>query len=118
MSITSISSSLAPVAGSLPSAASTRTSKPATGTSGAASAPAPTKAPAPASSPQAAAGAAASLIASSYSVTVAGRSYSGAISRSNGQYTIAVANLPGATVTAPSLQAAEIALTVKVDTLA
>jgi hypothetical protein len=63
------------------------------------------------------ASAAASLIAATYSVTAAGRSYSGSVSQSNGLYQISVANLPGASVTAASLQEAEIALTVKIDTL-
>jgi len=39
------------------------------------------------------------------------------ISQANGTYTLSVPNLPGASVTASPLSAAEIALSVKVDAL-
>ena len=117
MKINEVSASLASNAGNTRTGGSAKT--PAAASATAPPAPGAGAAPvAPATPAQAAASAAASLISSTYSVSVAGKSYSGAISQSNGQYTIAVANLPGATVTAPSLPAAELALTVKVDTLA
>jgi len=59
-----------------------------------------------------------SLANSTYSTSVGGKSYSGSISQSNGQYEISVPNLPGASVTASSLQAAENALNIKIDILA
>ena len=60
----------------------------------------------------------ASLALSNYSVTAGGKSYSGAVTRSNGQYEISVPNLPGASVSASSLQAAELALSVRIHLLA
>jgi hypothetical protein len=60
----------------------------------------------------------ASGIAASYSTTVGGKSYSASITQSNGTYQLAVPNLPGATVSGSSLQAAENALKVKIDSLA
>jgi hypothetical protein len=82
---------------------------------------APASAPPPAAAPSggtaAVASASAALISSSYSTTVGGKSYSGSISQSNGTYTVSVPNLPGASVSGSSLQAAENALTVRIDTL-
>jgi predicted RNase H-like HicB family nuclease len=63
------------------------------------------------------ASASAALISSSYSTSVGGKSYSGSITQSNGTYTVSVPNLPGASVSGSSLQAAENALTVRIDTL-
>jgi predicted RNase H-like HicB family nuclease len=57
------------------------------------------------------------LISNTYSTSVGGKSYSGSISQSNGTYSISVPNLPGASASGSSLQAAESALNVKIDTL-
>jgi hypothetical protein len=57
------------------------------------------------------------LASSTYSASVGGKSYSANISQANGTYTLSVSNLPGAHVSGSSLSAAEIALTVKIDTL-
>jgi hypothetical protein len=58
------------------------------------------------------------LADSSYSTSVGGKSYAGNVSKSNGTYTISVPNLPGATVSASSLSAAEVALNTRIDVLA
>jgi hypothetical protein len=58
------------------------------------------------------------LVSSSYSTSVGGKSYSANISQANGTYTLSVPNLPGASVSGSSLSAAESALSVKIDTLA
>jgi hypothetical protein len=94
----------------------------------AAAAPSTTSTPAPAAAAsanatppaatQALASAAASLVNTVYSTTVAGKSYSGSIEQSAGQYEISIPNLPGASASGSSVQAAENALTVKIDTLA
>jgi hypothetical protein len=52
-----------------------------------------------------------------YSTSVGGKSYSANISQANGTYTLSVPNLPGASVSGSSLNAAESALSVKIDTL-
>jgi hypothetical protein len=57
------------------------------------------------------------LTSPTYSTSVGGKSYSGNVSLANGQYTISVPNMPGAKVSASSLSSAEMALTVKIDTL-
>jgi hypothetical protein len=71
--------------------------------------------------PQSAAPAASSetstLVSTSFSTSAGGHNYSASISQSNGTYTLLVPNLPGASVTASPLSAAEIALSVKIDTL-
>jgi hypothetical protein len=58
------------------------------------------------------------LADSTYSTSVGGKSYAGDVSKANGTYTISVPNLPGATVTASSLSAAEVALNTRIDVLA
>jgi hypothetical protein len=72
-----------------------------------------------ASSAQSAASAksAATLLNAVYTTTVGGKRYSGNISHANGVYTISVPNVPGATVTAASLQAAEAELYIRIDEL-
>jgi hypothetical protein len=57
------------------------------------------------------------LASSTYSTSAGGKSYSANISQSNGTYTLSVPNLPGASVSGASLNAAESALSVKVDSL-
>jgi hypothetical protein len=52
-----------------------------------------------------------------YTTTVAGKRYSGDITYSSGVYVITVPNLPGSTVSAGSLLAAENALTARIDIL-
>jgi hypothetical protein len=82
------------------------------------STPPPQAAAPPAESSASTASAATStLVSSSYSTSAGGQSYSASISQANGTYTLSVPNLPGASVTASPLSAAEIALSVKVDTL-
>ena len=71
----------------------------------------------PPAAPQAASDAAASLVSQIYSTTVAGKSYSGNINQSGGQYVISIPNVPGATASASTAQAAENALTLKIDIL-
>jgi predicted RNase H-like HicB family nuclease len=61
---------------------------------------------------------AANLVSQTYTTTVAGKSYSASVQESNGEYVISVPNLPGATATASTAQAAENALTIKIDVLA
>jgi hypothetical protein len=58
------------------------------------------------------------LESSTYSTSVAGKSYSANISQANGTYTLSVPNLPGASVSGSSLSLAESALNIKIDTLA
>jgi predicted RNase H-like HicB family nuclease len=58
------------------------------------------------------------LLSQTYSTSVGGKSYSGSIQQSGGRYEISVPNLPGATASGSSLQAAENALNVKIDILA
>jgi hypothetical protein len=67
--------------------------------------------------PQAASAAAANLVSQIYSTTVSGKSYSGSIEQSGGQYVISIPNVPGATASASTAQAAENALTLKIDIL-
>ena len=67
---------------------------------------------------QAASSAATALLSQTYSTSVGGKSYSGSIQHSGGRYEISVPNLPGATASGSSLQAAENALNVKIDILA
>ena len=57
------------------------------------------------------------LESSTYSTSVGGKSYSANISQTNGTYTLAVPNLPGASVSGSSLSEAEIALSIKINTL-
>jgi hypothetical protein len=75
--------------------------------------------PPPAALPQAASStsSAASLVNMIYSTNVGGKSYSGNIKQSGGTYQITVPNLPGATASGSTLQSAENALNIKIDTL-
>jgi predicted RNase H-like HicB family nuclease len=57
------------------------------------------------------------LVNSTYSTSAGGKSYSANISQANGTYTLSVPNMPGASVSGSSLSAAEMALTIKIDTL-
>jgi predicted RNase H-like HicB family nuclease len=57
-------------------------------------------------------------VSQTYTTTVAGKSYSASIQESNGEYVISVPNVPGATATASTAQAAENALNIKIDVLA
>jgi hypothetical protein len=57
------------------------------------------------------------LESSTYSTSVAGKSYSANISQANGTYTLSVPNLPGASVSGSSLSVAESALSIKIDIL-
>ncbi len=59
----------------------------------------------------------ATLLNAVYTTTVGGKRYSGSISHADGLYTISVPNVPGASVTAPSLQAAEAELYIRIDEL-
>jgi hypothetical protein len=54
-------------------------------------------------------------LVSSYSTTVGDKHYSGSVSKSNGQYTASVSGLNGASASASSAQAAENALTIRID---
>ena len=74
-------------------------------------------APPPPSAASAVSAAISSLVSSTYSTSVGGKSYSANISQANGTYSLSVPNLPGASVSGSSLSAAESALTVKIDTL-
>jgi hypothetical protein len=55
---------------------------------------------------------------SSRTTTVAGKNYSASVQESNGEYVVSVPNLPDATATASTAEAAENALTLKIDILA
>ena len=57
------------------------------------------------------------MMVSSYSTTVAGKQYAGSVDESNGQYTASVPGLAGASASAGSAQAAEDALTLRIDEL-
>ena len=57
------------------------------------------------------------MMVSSYSTTVAGKQYSGSVENSGGQYTASVPGLSGASASASSMQAAEDALTLRIDEL-
>jgi hypothetical protein len=57
------------------------------------------------------------MLVSSYSTTVAGKQYSGSVEDSGGQYTASVSGLAGASASASSMQAAENALTLRIDEL-
>jgi hypothetical protein len=88
----------------------------------------PSSAPAPAARPSAHAGGAASqsssasaaeqTLAAVYSATIGGRTYSFSVEESNGEYTASVANLPGASASGSSIEAAENDLGTVIDTLA
>jgi hypothetical protein len=78
---------------------------------------APAAAPVQPTAPQAASDAAASLVSQIYSTSVGGKSYSGSVVQSDGQYEVSIPNLPGATASASTAQAAENALTLKIDIL-
>lgn len=79
--------------------------------------PAAAAAPVQLTAPQAASDAAASLVSQIYSTSVGGKSYSGSVVQSDGQYEVSIPNLPGATASASTAQAAENALTLKIDIL-
>jgi hypothetical protein len=53
--------------------------------------------------------------ATSFSTTVAGKQYSGSVNQSNGQYTASIPGLAGASASASSMQAAEDALTLRIN---
>jgi translation initiation factor IF-2 len=74
-------------------------------------------APVQPAAPQAVSEAAASLVSQIYSTTVGGKSYSGSVEQSGGQYVISIPNVPGASASASTAQAAENALTLKIDIL-
>jgi len=57
-------------------------------------------------------------LAAVYSTTVNGTTYSGSVEESGGQYTASIANLPGASASGSSIQAAENNLGSIIDTLA
>jgi hypothetical protein len=113
-----------PAAAPVQQAAST-TPAPATQTTSAAPAPVDASSAKPAggsaavqsSASQAASAAAANLVSQIYSTTVSGKSYSGSIEQSGGQYVISIPNLLGATASASTAKAAENALTLKIDIL-
>jgi len=105
MQINSVSAAV-PVAVSNSSSTTPKPPKPTTGA-----------APVPPAAPQAASDADASLVSQIYSTTVGGKSYSSSVEQSNGQYVISIPNLPGATAAASTAQAAENALTLKIDIL-
>jgi len=56
-------------------------------------------------------------IAGSYSVTLGGKQYSGSVEESGGVYTASVGNLPGASASGSSAQAAEDNLTMRINEL-
>ncbi|MGB6306202.1 MAG: hypothetical protein WBF89_00315 [Steroidobacteraceae bacterium] len=98
-----------------PPVAQTTSAAPAPANTSAKSAPA--AAPVQPTAPQAASDAAASLVSQIYSTSVGGKSYSGSVVQSDGQYEVSIPNLPGATASASTAQAAENALTLKIDIL-
>jgi hypothetical protein len=116
-----------------PSAASRTTqastsAAPKTATTAHAPAAQPSSAPASAGKSSAHAGAAASqsssasaaeqTLAAVYSTTVGGKSYSGSVEETNGEYTATIANLPGASASGSSIASAENNLGTVIDTLA
>jgi hypothetical protein len=98
-----------PAAQATPAAPAPRATSSAKSTTGAA--------PVQPAAPQAASDAAASLVSQIYSTTVGGKSYSGSVEQSGGQYVVSIPNVPGATASASTAQAAENALTLKIDIL-
>jgi predicted RNase H-like HicB family nuclease len=56
-------------------------------------------------------------LTTSYSTTVAGKSYSGSVQESDGSYVASIPNLPGASASGSSVQSAENNLNVVVDSL-
>jgi hypothetical protein len=62
-------------------------------------------------------GAAEAALAAVYSTTVDGKTYSGSVEQSGGEYTASVANLPGATASGSSIEAAEDNLGTIIDAL-
>ena len=65
-----------------------------------------------------AASAQAATLAASYSTSVNGANYSGSVEESGGTYTASIPNLPGATASGSSVQAAENNLNIRIDILA
>lgn len=61
---------------------------------------------------------AAATLAAVYSTTVGGKSYSGSMEESGGEYVASVPNPPGASASGSSIQSAENNLTIVIDTLA
>jgi hypothetical protein len=106
-------STVAPIVASKSGPPSTNSAKPASPSTPTAST---TSAP-PQSEASAVSTAASILESSTYSTSVAGKSYSANISQANGTYTLSVPNLPGASVSGSSLSVAESALSIKIDTL-
>ena len=124
MQIRSISSIVSDTSGSTTAA---RPSKATVSSSSTAPAPTPAAstaaaAPAKASSSPVQSGGASSAqeatLAAVYSTTVAGKSYSGDVEESGGEYEASVANMPGASASGSSIQSAENNLEIKIDTLA
>jgi hypothetical protein len=60
----------------------------------------------------------AETLAAVYSTTVDGKSYSGSVEKTNGEYTASVANLPGASASGSSVASAENALGIIISVLA
>jgi hypothetical protein len=56
-------------------------------------------------------------LAAVYSTTVSGKSYSGSVVESNGEYTATIANMPGASASGSSIESAENSLGLVLDTL-
>ena len=54
----------------------------------------------------------------SYSTTVGGKTYTANVTKSNGEYTAAASNLPGASASGSTVQAAENNLTTRISILA
>jgi len=81
--------------------------------------PAPRPAAHAATAPAASAAATAAALASAtaYTTTVGGTQYSGSVQQTDGEYVASIPNLPGATATGSSLQAAENNLDARIDEL-
>lgn len=56
-------------------------------------------------------------MAAAYSTHVAGKSYAGSVSETNGVYYVSVPNVPGAHASGSSIQSAENNLTMRIDEL-
>jgi predicted RNase H-like HicB family nuclease len=57
------------------------------------------------------------MFAAVYTTTIAGKSYSGSVEQSNGEYIGSVPNLPGASASGSSIQSAENNLGAIIDTI-
>ena len=69
------------------------------------------------SAPSASSSAQAAALSAVYSDTVGGKSYSGSVAESNGEYVASVPNLPGASANGSSVQSAENNLNTVIDAL-